>query len=62
METFPKLISWLGMEQLNLTQQNNAFTNQNKCTTTQKTKATFSHLLWHPVWKWSGSILKGKDK
>ena len=34
-ETFPKPISWLGMEKLNLTQQKNAFINQNKCTTTQ---------------------------
>ena len=33
-----------------------------KCTTTQKTKATFSRLLRHPAWKRSGSILKGKDK
>ena len=22
----------------------------------------FSHLLRHPAWKWSGLILKGKDK
>jgi len=27
-ETFPKLISWLGMEKQNLTQQNYTFTNQ----------------------------------
>jgi len=32
---FPKPISWLGMEKLNLTQQNHAFTNQKKYTTTQ---------------------------
>jgi len=32
---FPKRISWLGMEKLNLTQQKHAFTNQKKCTTTQ---------------------------
>jgi len=32
---FPKPISWLGMEKLNLTQQKHTFTNQNKCTTTQ---------------------------
>jgi len=35
LETFPKPISWLGMEKQNLTQQKHAFTNQNKCTTTQ---------------------------
>ena len=29
---------------------------------TQKTKARFSRLLWHPAWKWSGSVLNGKDK
>jgi len=48
-ETFPKPISWLGMEKLNLTQQKHTFTNQNKCTTAQnkwkKTKAGFSRLL-----------------
>ena len=27
-----------------------------------KTKARFSRLLWHPAWKWSGSVLNGKDK
>ena len=26
----------------------------------QKNKSTFSRLLRHPVWKWSGSILKEK--
>jgi len=35
-ETFPKPISWLGMEKLNLTQQKHTFTNQKKCTKTQK--------------------------
>jgi len=34
-ETFPKTISWLGVEKLNLTEQKHAFTNQTKCTTTQ---------------------------
>jgi len=34
-ETFPKQIFWLVMERLNLTQQKHAFTNQQKCTTTQ---------------------------
>ena len=46
LETFLKPISWLGMEEQNLTQQKHAFTNQNKCTTTQnkhkKPKARFS--------------------
>ena len=36
-ETFPKPISWLGMEKLNLTQQKHTFTNQKKYTTTQNT-------------------------
>jgi len=35
-ETFHKPISWLGMEKLNLTQQKHTFTNQKKCTKTQK--------------------------
>ena len=30
LETFPKPISWLGMEKLNLTQQKHTFTNQKK--------------------------------
>jgi len=34
-ETFPKPISWVGLEKLNLTQQKHTFTNQKKCTTTQ---------------------------
>jgi len=34
-ETFPKPISWLGMEKQNLTQQKHAFSNRDKCTTTQ---------------------------
>jgi len=47
----------------NPTQQKHEFTNQKKRTTTQKKlKATFSRLLRHPAQKWSGSILKGKDK
>ena len=33
--TFPKPISWLGMEKQNLTQQKHAFRNQKKCTSTQ---------------------------
>ena len=60
-ETFPKPISWLGMEKLNRTQQKHTFTNQKKCTTTQnkhkKTNARFSRLLWHPAWKWRGPIV-----
>ena len=32
---FPKPISWLDMEKINLTQQKHAFTNQKKCSTTQ---------------------------
>jgi len=52
---FPKPVSWLGMEKtLNLTQQKHTFTNQKKCTKTQKKR--------HPTWEWSGSVLKGKDK
>ena len=49
------------MEKQNLTQQNHAFTNKTKCTITQnkhkKTKARFSHLLWHLPWTWRGPIL-----
>jgi len=60
-ETFPKPISWLGMEKQNLTQQKHAFTNQNICTTTQnkhkKTKARFSRLLRYPAWKRKGAIV-----
>jgi len=33
--TFPKPISWLGMEKLNLTQQKHTFANQKNCTTTR---------------------------
>jgi len=35
LETFPKPVSWLGMEKQNLTQQKHTFTNQNTCVTTQ---------------------------
>jgi len=60
-ETFPEPISRLGMKKLNLTQQKHAFTNQNKCTTTQnkqkETKARFSRLLRHPAWKRTWPIL-----
>jgi len=48
LETFSKPVSWLAMEKLNLTQQKHAFTNQNKCTTTQnkqKNKARYNRLL-----------------
>jgi len=31
----PKLVSWLGMGNLNLTQQKHTFTSQKQCTTTQ---------------------------
>jgi len=34
-ETFPKPISWLGMEKQNLIQQKHTFINQKKCTTAQ---------------------------
>ena len=57
---FPKPICWLGMEKVNLTQQKHVFTNPEKCTTTQnkhkKTKAMFSRLLRHPLWKQRGPI------
>ena len=58
------LLAWYDKNQ-NLAQQKHAFTNQTKCTTTQKTpktKARFSRLLWHLAWKRSRSILKGEDK
>jgi len=59
LETFPKPMYWLGIEKLNLTQQKHTFTNQKKCTTEmqKKTKARFSHLLWHLAWKRRGPIL-----
>jgi len=60
-EMFPKPVSWLGIEKLNLTQQKHTFTNQKKCTTTQnkheKTKARFSRLLRQLAWKQRGPIL-----
>jgi len=62
-ETFPKPVSGLGMEKqnLSLTQQKHACTNQKKRTATQnkqkKTKARFSLLLRHLAWKRKGSIL-----
>jgi len=36
MEMFPKSISWLGMEKLNLTQQKHTYTNQKKYSTRKK--------------------------
>jgi len=68
-ETFPQadLLAWYG-KKLNLKQRKHAFTNQEKCTTTQKTKARFSRLLRHPAWKQSRSLFsnekisKGGDK
>jgi len=58
---FPKPVSWLCIEKLNLTQQKHTFTNQKKCTTTQnkhkKTKTRFSRLLRHLAWKCRGPIL-----
>jgi len=49
------------MENLNLTQQKHAFSNQKKCTIAQnkhkKTKAKFSRLLRYPAWKRRGPIL-----
>jgi len=57
MEMFSKPISWLGMEKQNLTQQKNAFINQNTCTTTQKTTVRFSGLRQHAAWKPRWTIL-----
>jgi len=60
-ETFPKPISWHGMDKINLTQQKHAFTNQKKCTTARnkhkKTKYRFSYLLRHPARKRRWPIL-----
>jgi len=54
------------MEKLNLTQQKHAFTNQTKRTTTQnkhkKTKARFSRLLQHPVWKLRGPVRSNRGR
>jgi len=55
-ETFPKTISSLDTEKLNLTQQKHTFTNQ-KNVQHKKATAGFSHLLRHSAWKWRGSIL-----
>jgi len=44
--------TWLGTEKLKLKEQKHAFTDQKKCTTTQrnkKTKARFSRLFQHPA-------------
>jgi len=45
----------------NTTKSHIQFTDQKKCTTTQdkhkKTKARFSRLLQHPIWKRMGAIL-----
>jgi len=52
LEMFPKPISWLGIEKLNLTQQKNTITNQKKCTTTQnkhknqKPGLVASYVIW----------------
>jgi len=49
------------MEKLNLPLKKHTFTNQKKCIqhqiNTEKTKARFICLLWHPAWKWRGPIL-----
>jgi len=56
---FPKPIFWLGMEKItpNVTKANAL---QHKINT--KTKARFSRLLRHPVWKQRASILKRNNK
>jgi len=43
LETFPKPISWLGMEKLNLAQQKHTFTNQKRCKTTQNRQKNTSY-------------------
>jgi len=57
LETFPKPISQLGMEKLNLTQQKHAFTNENECTTTQN-----KHKKLKPGLVASYDIRPGKQK
>jgi len=69
-ETFPKPISWLCMEKLNLTPQKHAFTNQEKCTTThnkhkkvQPGLVTFYDMLpGNGVGLFSKKISKGENK
>ena len=48
-------------QSLNLTQQNHAFTNQEKCTTTQKAKLGLV-AFYDTRLETERSILKGKDK
>jgi len=55
LETFPKPISWLGMEKLNLTQQKHGFTNQKKCTITQtQTKLKPDLVTSYDIWPRNG--------
>ena len=52
----------MAWKKLNLKQQEHTFTNQKKCTTTQKIhkKIKPNRLIRHPASKRSGFILKGK--
>ena len=47
LETFLKLISRLGIEKPNLTQQKNTFTNEKKCTTRNKCVSRFARQKSH---------------
>jgi len=59
LETFSKPTSWLGMEKQNLTQQKHAFTNQNKCTTTQNKhkKLKLGLVASYDIWPGNGEGL-----
>ena len=59
LETFPKPISWHGMEKLNPTQQKHTFTNQKTCTTTQHKHETLEPRLVasYDIWPGKGEGL-----
>ena len=53
------LLAWYGKQ--NLTRQRHAFTNQNKCTTTKKTKAR-GLIASYDIWPENGAGLFSKEK
>jgi len=60
---FPQanLLAWYGTK-LSLTQQKHTFTNQKKCTTTQKTKASKGLVTFYDIWRGNGLGLFSKEK
>ena len=59
-KTFPKPISWLGMEKQNITQQKHTFTNQKKCTTTQNKHKDIARqsCAMVPRWRFLATFLR----